>query len=71
MPSYQYVHYNFTVTQIRVSNGETVVRTNIATDSTFVELENYECEEIGIEISLPGNCEPERIAAALLLGKLL
>ena len=31
-------------------------------------LEGYECEGITIEISLPGNCHPVTLTAALLLG---
>jgi hypothetical protein len=67
LPGFSYAHYNFTVTWISVSDGEAVVRDNIVTPEISIELEGYECEEIVVEISLPGNCEPERIAATLLL----
>ena len=69
LPGFSYAHYNFTVaTWISVSDGEAVVRENIVTPEISIELEDYECEEIVVEISPPGNCEPVTIAATLLLG---
>ena len=32
-----------------------------------LNLEGYECQEINVEISMPGNCEPYTLTAALLL----
>ena len=38
---------------------------------TIINLGGYECEEVTIEISMPGNCKPAKISAILLQGMLL
>ena len=64
--------YNYTVT-LTADGGETVVIAHVATvgnitPSITVELEGYECEEVQVEITLPGNCAPAIITASMLLG---
>ena len=51
----------FEVISVSVNGSET--------PGFYLELEGYECVQLHIYISLPGNCEPTRISAALLLGR--
>lgn len=72
--SYEYVDYNYTLT-LTASDG-LVDSINIygnfteltSRPSVIISLDSLECEEVVIEISLPGNCEPAQVAVTLLLG---
>ena len=65
--AYEYADLNYTVT-LTTESGES--KNETAANDTMLELmlEGYECEGITIEISLPGNCHPVTLTAALLLG---
>ena len=65
--AYEFADLNYTVT-LTTETGES--KNETAANDTMLELmlEGYECEGITIEISLPGNCHPVTLTAALLLG---
>ena len=51
----------FEVISVSVNGSET--------PGLYLELGGYECVQLHIYISLPGNCVPTRIPAAQLLGR--
>ena len=64
--------YNYTIT-LSGDDGYfeviSVVVNGSETPDLYLDLGGYECVQLHIDISLPGNCEPTRIPAALLLGR--
>ena len=67
-------YYNYTITLTgadKYFEVETVGVSGVEPPGISVELGGYECEQITIEISLPGNCEPARVTATLLLGMII
>ena len=61
----QLVNASYIIT-LTTSDGKTEFA--VTGDDTVLDLEGYECEQVTVDISLPGNCKPAQISPTLLQG---
>ena len=61
------MNFSYIIT-LTTSDGETEFAVAGDDTVTVLDLEGYECEQVTIDISLPGNCKPAQISPTLLQG---